>query len=295
MMTNEREAIRLTYQGIRSRRPSYPAGKALAEARERVTNGGRRYYGKLGTAGLGAPMDDGGQWAERPSALGLRFVGFADEIGSRYDRRPVDHRGWFIDLHESEVARPCVYLLPSRDGRTRYVPAYREGSEISGTWRDMSGEESAVVYLRDVELGDAGGADGTSLEQAAIDAARYADSRAERHAESCKEFAEAWQAGQAYDSAMDEARSARAAFLELRKAMKADSRAPAAIICTALSDKLGQLVETWRECKAKAAELASEWQAPASSAASSAWQRRKAELAATFRESAGISGESCNA
>ncbi len=278
------DAIKNTYFGIRTRRPYYPAAKALVEARERATDPARRYYGKQSAASIGASMGDGGQWAYRPQALGLRFYGWADEItGNR------DCGGWHMDEHQDQTVRGCVYLLTGRDGCTRYVPAYREGSERSNApWQDRSGGESAVVYLGDIETGERGGADG-SHEQAAIDAARYGDGRAEHMAEQAREYDEAWGAGLRHYSLISEAREARAQFLLLRprvKAMSADSRAAADPIAKALQSALCGYVERWSEAKADAFKLADEWSAPANGAASSDWQRRRIELANTFIEGA---------
>jgi len=274
------EAICLTYRGHRSRRPNLSARVALQLAREAVADPAKRLYGSQTPAGRGAKCDNGGYWTDRPEALGLRFLGFADELGGRYGSAPVSERGWFADDDQSEVYRACVYIAPSRDGRTRYVPAYREGSEDrrGGHWEDTSSgrfSDSAMIFWDDIELGQAGGAGdspaGADLESEARDAARYANGRAERAAEEAREYREADRAGQKAGRALEEAREARESFLRLRADMKRDGRPAAESICQALQGTLADLVGTWRRGKAKAERLASDWEG-------------RADLAESFKE-----------
>ena len=54
------------------------AVRALEQARRDATDERARTLPER--AGIGAPGERGGQWVERPEAMGLRFVGFADDI-----------------------------------------------------------------------------------------------------------------------------------------------------------------------------------------------------------------------
>ena len=108
---------------------------------------GSEYYGPTG--GAGAPGERGGRWIESPAAMGFRFVGWSDEVGGRSFRR-VDHSGWFLmpDGDGGEVARGCVYQMPSRDGRAVYVEALRTGGEGRNGWQSMSGDDAALIFVR---------------------------------------------------------------------------------------------------------------------------------------------------
>lgn len=240
--------------------------RCLSIARADVARGAT-FYGEP-DAKAGAPGERGGRWMERPEALGLRFVGFSDEIGGRSFRR-VDHTGWFLmpDGDGGEVARGCVYQLPARNGQAVYVEALRTGGQDrDGAWRDMGTQGGAYVFLGERHLGERGGAD-CDTEPAMLDAASGADDEARIYAEKEREYQESYAAGQAAGEADEAAAEARRALL----ALLADIRArfiPAersGPVWESLSARVAGLLETistergkrdsaWRDCPSWAAE-----------------------------------------
>lgn len=198
--------------------------------------------------GIGAPFDVGSKrvaWVERPESMGLRRLGFADEIGTRYYPAPVQHQGWHLDpLGDGETARGVVYLLPGRKGQTRAVygmaDPFQDGPAILALW-DIQEGESDPFGVADVTR----------------DAARLADHVAEKYAEAEREYQTAWQAGAQWEAAGVELGETRREFLALRRetAARADDGAPA--ICAALRARLDTLADRWRELKDKRATLAS--------------------------------------
>ncbi len=108
-------------------------GRAPREALQRAAldyfRRDRRWPRDRRFGALGAPFGhDRLRWAEDPASIGLRFVGFADELVGR--GRGIEHRGWYTDCDGlGETLRGAVYQLPGRKGRARYLAAYREGSE----------------------------------------------------------------------------------------------------------------------------------------------------------------------
>lgn len=258
------------------RRRGRPALEALRLALE-DSEAGRRRWPSSETPGLGAPMESdrygcgGARWAELPESMGFRFAGFADELAKAAGySRMIEHSGWFLDPDGfgGELARGCVYQLPARDGRPRFIPAIRLGSESrrnGGAWQDQSGSESAMLFLADMIEGGASGRDSyrdsASDWEEALEAARFADGRAERYAEAEREYQEAWQAGRQAAELSEEAAEERKAFLALRAELKAERRSgferPA--ICAALESAVRSHASAWRSAKAKAAKLREEW------------------------------------
>jgi hypothetical protein len=168
---------------------------ALLKAREDVAQGRARYPSSVtGKAAYGRPCEVGGskaaRWIESPRDAGLRFVCWADEAGGRYSRA-IDHKGWFTseDNFTGEVLRGAVYQLPGRGGRPLFVAAYGDPNNGSA---DQGGP--ALFDFESVFEGEAG-EESPSLNEGAKEAARAADSFAERAAESEREYQEAWQAG----------------------------------------------------------------------------------------------------
>lgn len=201
------------------------------------------------------PYEDGLRWIEDPAAVGLRFVGFADEIAPR----AVEHRGWFIapENYDEEVYRGAVYRLPARAGRPIYIAGYREGSQnSSGAWSDMSGEPAARVDLRTLIYGEPD--DGRALPgEAAREAAMAANEIARIAAEREMEYQEAWAAGAEYQrrgESIAEARSFARELLAELKAVRATVPERGAI-CRTLRDKLGALRRDIAESRARRAEL----------------------------------------
>lgn len=99
------------------------------------------------------------RWVETPEAYGMRWVGYADEVAS------LRHQGWFTDdeyqdeVFRGVVFRGVVYRMATRKGTPRFVYGYA----------DPNNKGAALLcfdYCDDK-----------------IDAARWADSFAERKAE----------------------------------------------------------------------------------------------------------------
>ncbi len=268
-----------------------PVLRAIELAESDCVKGERRWPSRA-PAGLASyqnqPSKSGGRWIEAPDLAGLRFVGFADEIAKRHGwTRTIDHKGWFADAFQDSVMRGCVYQLPAdREGRPRYVPAYREGGEGRRGWSDQSGQDgAAVVFLADIELGERGGEEGEEaggIDPGLWQAAKIADSLAERAAEESREWAEASQAGFQYAEKLEEAAEERRAFLALRAEIKGEAARPdGSAVCATIRAALAEHVRTWRKRKAEAFELRETWL--------SGW---RGDLRSAFAESAGLRLES---
>lgn len=214
------------------------------------------------TGSLGAAMESGGQWCENPAAIGLRWVGWADELfASRRYARDI-HIGWFTDSDGmgGEVLRGCVWQLPGRDGQARYVPGYREGSDSRRHgWQDTAGNDSpSVLFLGRIESGL--GADSYDLK---YEAARVADSEAEPAAESEREWREAWQAGNRWASLGSDISEARRQALALIREVKAGAGRLCDIgpaVAAAVRRQMESARETVATLKSERAELWQQWE-----------------------------------
>jgi hypothetical protein len=245
------------------RRLGHIADVALMSARRDVAAGVKRYPSDGNI--IGAPFGTKLRWIEDPTAAGLRFVGFADELAPR----SVQHVGWLTDEEclDNSTLRGAVYQLPARDGRPVYVPAYREGSCDGQQWRDTAtgrvdtfGGPAAVAF-GELICGDRGG---LGDEYASFqenddvrDAARRADRIAELQAESEREYNEAWQAGSRFAELAETIAADRRASLALLREMKPERQRAAdrPAICAALRERLESLLEDIREARERRAEL----------------------------------------
>lgn len=135
---------------------------------------------------------DSMRWIEQPESVGLRFVGYADEIIER-----MRHTGWFTDNYQDETARGAVYQLPARDGKPRYVYGYN----------DMYNEGAACLSF-----------DITADKE---DAARWADNITERMAIESREDCAKFQAEQRLEEIADELTESRQGTLALISEIKA--------------------------------------------------------------------------
>lgn len=190
-----------------------------------------------------------------PGAVGLRFVGFADDLVGR----GIEHRGWYTDADGfGEVLRGAVYQLPARDGRARYLAAYREGSYGRRGWTDTAEPGAAAIACREVFETER---DGDAVE-AAGEAARRADSIAETAAEREREYNDAWQAARRWSDLADDIAAARTEARQLvadmRAAIKSGATA-APSICTALRKSLRSLIEAAAELKAERESIADDF------------------------------------
>jgi len=178
-MTISPELLR-AYKASRNhmQQAQYKAKMALAIARGRLANG-EKFYSESWPWQRGAgnvciqerkPGDSSQYaWIENTSAVGLRRVGFADEI-CRY----IAHRGWYTDSDfQDEVYRGAVYQLPGRKGKARYLAGYD----------DPNNKGAAFICLDWIEGEKLPDSYDTKDEGAKIEAARRADCIAQRAAE----------------------------------------------------------------------------------------------------------------
>lgn len=198
---------------------------ALERAREDVAAGKSRYpRTRQHGSQIGAAMKNGLQWAN-PDQIGLRFVGWQDEVRDLSARDA--HRGWYTRSDDcgGEVLRGCVYQLVAKDGKARFLPAYREGTSDRKGWSDTCGEHNAAIHFGDVfSYGDA--------DDAKRDAARAADHFAEHSAEESREYNDAWQAGSDYAALGAEVKEHRQNALALLREIKSHGAFPPAICAT---------------------------------------------------------------
>lgn len=246
-------------------------GRAPREALQRAAldyfRRDRRWPRDRRFGALGAPFGhDRLRWAEDPASIGLRFVGFADELVGR--GRGIEHRGWYTDCDGlGETLRGAVYQLPGRKGRARYLAAYREGSEGKRGWTDTSGNDgAAAIAFGEVFETERGDSDayyhhhrGGYAAEAARDAAKRADSIAGSMAEDQREYNEAWQAAVQWrdlgDSITSARTEARQLVADMRAAIKSGATA-APSICTALRKTLRGLIEGAAAMRAEREALA---------------------------------------
>lgn len=220
-----------------ARRKGLSPVKAISDARARIAKGERSFifsstilYPVLGLSAK--DEEDGLQWCENPSAFGLRFVGNADDLAR------IDHKGWYIDSHQSETIRGVVYQLPARDGKCVYVAGHDDANNPGTAHLDFS----------DLIYGEADDSD-----NAKRDAARRADSIAENTAESMREYDEAWQAGSRAAELHGEAIETRESLLAFLK----DVRAKRAALCDAPAlieaarEHVSDLIEQMQKARAK--------------------------------------------
>lgn len=175
------------------------------------------------------------RWVENVS-LGLRLVGFADEIARKEHSRAVEHKGWFIrdDDYGGEVFRGVVYQLPTRDGGTpRFVYGYA----------DPFNDDCALLCF--------------DFECEKLEAARSADRFAERFAEVEREYSRAYDARQRFNDLTEEQKTMRAEALQLAAEMKRAKRAnvEAPTICATLRAKIFGLREQIEKARLTQARL----------------------------------------
>jgi hypothetical protein len=213
------------------------ATRALELAAHDIGNGTKRYAPALGNS-VANPVIDSARahgwaqcrWIENVAAIGLREVGFADEILS------LRHNGWFADAFQDETYRGQVWQLPAHNGRPQFVYGYA----------DQCNPGAAFISF-DIERG----ADSEG-EQAKREAARHGDSMAETFAESEREYSEAWQAARQWEELADDMAKARAKakalVADMRAAIKAGQLASAAI-CEALRAQVRAYAAQWEAAR----------------------------------------------
>ena len=212
------------YRATRSHFPTKPAREVLDAVRRRAP--WVKEFRKW-TRPYNPPSEGGAvRWIENTSEVGLRFIGYADEIAG------LRHRGWYIDpfsYDDEDTLRGAVWQLPARHGRAQYVAGYV----------DPMNEGAARIDF-DVIEGERGGCD-YDHEDAAREAARCADSLAERTAEDEREYRLADAAKQRADELREEAnemraelcdriRETRARIAELREEAAEVEECPSALL-----------------------------------------------------------------
>lgn len=228
----------------------YQPREALQRAKAYAWQGKGHWPKSRSHNAVGAPFGrDNLQWAENPSAIGLRFVGYADELSDW-----IRHSGWLTNDYGGAM-RGVVYQLPGRKGVSRFIAGYQEFESR----KPMNGD-SAALDLRTVFCSEPGedcsryGSDGPKRE-----AARHGDSIAESHAETEREYNEAWQAARQWDELGDEMTETRASARQLVRDMRAAIKSgieAAPSICSALRDRLRALLDQWEVQRNERDELA---------------------------------------
>lgn len=219
-----------------------PAALPVASARTAylcalrdVESGKARYAGSPWAKPVmnGQPDKDGRLWVENPAAMGLRFVGYCDEI-----YKHIGHTGWFTDPYQDSKIRGTVYQLPGRDGKARYVAAH--DNEDNGT-ADCGGPayvDFSTIYESDFEdeMKSALASIGKQYQTAAMrkpgywaesahesarkEAAHAADEFTRIQAEHEREYQTAWQAGNMYSDCLQELKAIRESVLSTIRDMK---------------------------------------------------------------------------
>ncbi len=211
---------------------------------------------------LGAPFgSDCLQWAERPAAIGLRFVGYADEL-SQYSR---DMGPYGTDDYGDSAIRGTVYQLPGRKGISRFVTGYQEGEMRASRsrnrrWAELNPDSAALDLRHIYESGPREDCrTNYGYPDCIAEAARAADQLAECAAEQEREYQEAWQAAMQWYELAEEITDATSAARRLVKDMRAAIKSgidAAPSICQALRDRLRELLEEREELRNKREELA---------------------------------------
>ena len=171
------------------------------------------------------------RWVEDPSSIGLRFVGYADEI-----KRSINHKGWFTNEYQDEVLRGVVYQWPSRNHMERFVYGYADPCNKGSCALDFD-----VTDDKD-------------------DAAIWADSIAEHTAEEEREYNAAADARMRFDDLADEVKNDRQTILELCREIKLARRECLILrdlpnVIAGLKQRICSLLDDIRESREKRAEL----------------------------------------
>lgn len=259
-------------------RPIPSPMEALKRARDDVATGRLRYPDTPAPAvtwqSPAAPHDPIGTWSnpyprkgerlayvEHPEKAGLRLVGRvqSDCVGRNgyWDSR--EESGWYTDPYGdtfrdgSGLCYGLVYQLPGRDGKARFVAGYQFGGCDGGPTVDLG-----AIYETDTRDHWSGGYDPQEVD-GARDAARAADSMAQRAAEDEREYQTAWQAGSHYANARAEAVETRRQLRELladRRKARAIDPAGFPAICAAIRSNVARALDDLREARDRMRQLA---------------------------------------
>lgn len=188
------------------------------------------------------------RWIEDPERVGLRLVGYADELHGG-----IEHRGWYTDDDgHDETARGIVYQLPGRNGRARYVAGYAD---------PYNDGPALLAFGADIVEGERLESSWDDDHDARHQIASYADSMAERMAEEARDYNRAWSYGQRAREYRDEMTDARTVLIEALKEHRQErgreSERPA--LCAMFRNWVKERLEFIRDRQANIAELVAEY------------------------------------
>lgn len=218
------------------------ACEAIKAARTDVANNVTRYGKADCWPSSGRSFEACGErhmiWMENVDQA-LRFVGLSHDISRQHGSRCIDHSGWYLRDDETDTVSGCVYQLPGKNGKPRYLAGYA----------DPCTDNCACLSLDCVFIG----------EDADLEAARYADELARIMAEESRENDRAWCAGQEYADLGSEIADTRKATLsilqERRKVRGMEAEAPT--LCATIRNAVSFNLSTIAKARAKRAELMS--------------------------------------
>lgn len=234
-----------------------PALAAIAAARADLLASVTRYPSSAVKPGYssGKPFAAYGErhmrWIESPSAAGLRFVGYCDEIAGR----AINHTGWYLDDDfQDESVRGVVFRMAGRDGRARYVAGYQDPCNGSAD------RDGPVCLSFDVIEGEPLSSSWDE-DPAAREAAYSADHIASRMAEEEREYRRASTAGMRYRDLGEDVATMRRDALDLIAQIKSHKAAvcDAPAIVAALRDRLESIVDAIREARSERRDLLSDF------------------------------------
>lgn len=222
------------------------AAAAIAAARKDVAENRTRYTPSHG-AGLGATFAAYGcaglRWVENPKALGLRKVGFADELAR------IGHTGWYSrEDCDGSLIRGVVYRLAGRGRCALYVAG----------WADPENDGAACLDFADVRRGEADG-DDQSVQR---EMAREADGIAERCAEAAREHDNAWQSGRRWAELGAEAVDLRTEYRKIRAELREVREVcitGVSALCETITARLHRIVVELGNLKSERATLVDLW------------------------------------
>jgi hypothetical protein len=230
------DAIKSAYRYHRQTRPTLSARRALEYARDDDRSNVKRYPSSTYYASaVNPPFRSGSttlRWIDRLGSIGLRLVGFADEIS-----RSIDHTGWYTSEFCDETLRGIVFQWPSRHGVERYVYGYADPN--------IEGAATLCFDITDDKN----------------DAARWADSIAEHTAEEEREYQAASSARFQFDELGEDISDTRKSALRLIAELKAKRRAlcDAPAIIAALRSDIEQMLDSIREARERRVTLENEF------------------------------------
>lgn len=222
------------------------ARKDVSEGRFKYRRPWRNYYSVTRN-----PENNGLAYVESPEAIGLRLVGaVAADFGRRCDAWDNSGRCKWITRPYGEtfdMAQGLVWQMPGRKGESLFVAGYAQEDS-----------EGYTIDFGRIFLEPRGDYAGNPRDlDAAIDAARHADSMAEKFAEEERGYQTAWQAGTLYAEKSDEVATLRGkimAILKERRSARGAGNYPA--LCAALKDKVSDMLGALEECRADMRQLA---------------------------------------